>query len=95
MQAAGGTYATSIDNPITATSFVGLFVSITNWLAGIVASLAMLMVVIGGMQYIFSGGNEEKVKAANKTIIYALIGLIVVGGSYGLLRVVLEILGAK
>ncbi len=90
-QAASGTY--TLDNPIKAKSFEELFVGITNWLAGIIASLAMLMVVFGGLQYLFSGGNEEKVKKANKTILYALIGLLVVGASWGLLQTLLEILG--
>ncbi len=92
---AEGEYVDSIDNPITSNSFTGLFIGVTNWIVGIIASLATLMIVIGGMQYLFSGGNEEKVKKANKTILYAVIGLVVVGASWGLLQALLGILGFK
>ncbi len=95
VQATEGEFIESIDNPIEADSFVELFVGITNWIAGIIASLATLMIVIGGMQYLFSGGSEEKVKKANKTIFYAVIGLIVVGASWGLLKTLLGILGLE
>jgi hypothetical protein len=82
-----------IENPLEADTFTELFVGIANWVAGIVASLAALMIVIGGIQYMISGGNEEKVASARRTILWAVIGLIVVLGSWGLLRALLEILG--
>ena len=86
---------TEIEDPLGGGSFTGLFVGIAIWVAGFVALLAALMIVIGGFQYMVSGGNEEKVASARKTIQWALIGLGVVGGSRGLLQVLLEILGVE
>ena len=94
-QGAGWGDGGGIENPLGADSFTELFVGISNWVAGFVASLAVLMVVIGGFQYMLSGGNEEKTKAARQTVQWSIIGLMVVLGSWGLLQALLEILGVE
>jgi hypothetical protein len=46
---------------------------------GVVAVLAALFFLLwGGIKWITSGGDKEKVDGARKTVIYAIIGLIVV-----------------
>ncbi len=82
-----------IENPLSANSFTELFLRIADWVAGIAATVAVLMVVIGGIQYMVSGGNEEKVATARKTIQWSLIGLIVIVASRSLLEVLYAILG--
>jgi len=47
-------------------------------LALIVASiLCLVYIIIGGISFILSAGNEEKIRKAVHTIRYAIIGLIV------------------
>lgn len=47
-------------------------------LAMIVASiLCLVFIIIGGISFILSAGNEDKIKKAVHTIRYAIIGLIV------------------
>ena len=46
-------------------------------LLGIVAALAVLMIVISAFYFLFSGGDPEKVKKARDVILYAIIGLLV------------------
>jgi len=85
-----------IPNPLGPnSSFAELFVRIINWIVGIATTLAVLMVVIGGIQYMISGGNEDKIKSARKTIQWALIGLIILLMSWSLLRALLGILGVS
>lgn len=83
----------AIENPLSANTFTELFLRIADWVAGIAATSAVLMVVIGGYQYMVSGGSEEKTAAARRTIQWALIGLIVILASWGLLQALLGILG--
>ena len=84
-----------IENPLNANTFTELFIGIADWIAGIVALVAALMIVVGGFQYMLSGGNEEKVASARKTIQWSLIGLGVVLASRGLLEALLQILGVE
>ena len=43
----------------------------------IAAALSALFIFIGGISFILSGGNDEKIKQAVNTIRYSIIGLIV------------------
>lgn len=47
--------------------------------AYISGALAILMIVIAGFRYLSSGGNEEKMKKAKDQIIYAAVGLMLIG----------------
>lgn len=42
-------------------------------------AVAVLMIVIAGFSYVTSAGNEEKMEKAKKQIMYAVIGLMLVG----------------
>jgi len=44
---------------------------------GVLAALAVLFIIIGGLRYITSQGNPQETAKARDTIIYALIGLVV------------------
>ena len=39
--------------------------------------LALIFIVLGGMQWITSGGDKGKVEAARKKLTYAIVGLVV------------------
>ncbi len=82
-------------NPLRANTFTELFVGIVNRIVGIVSTLAVLMIIVGGFQYMLSGGSEENIKKARKTIQWSLVGLLIVLSSWSLLKVVLEILGVE
>ena len=52
--------------------------TVVNILSLIVGILAVIMIIYGGLRYISSGGSSEGVGNAKNTIIYAIIGLIIV-----------------
>lgn len=41
-------------------------------------AVAVVMIIVGGFRYITSDGNAESAKGARNTIIYAVIGLVVI-----------------
>jgi len=47
-------------------------------LASIGLGLAVIMLIVGGIQYMVAGGNEDKVKTAKKLIVNAIIGFAIV-----------------
>lgn len=50
----------------------------------ITGSLAILMIIFGGLKYVSSGGDASAVTSAKNTILYALVGLIVAVSAYAL-----------
>jgi hypothetical protein len=63
--------------------------TVINILSVIVGVIAVIMIIIGGFRYITSGGDSTKVGAAKNTILYALIGLIIVAIAQVIVRFVL------
>jgi TRAP-type C4-dicarboxylate transport system permease small subunit len=47
--------------------------------------LALLMIVIGGFQWLTSAGNEQAIKGAKEKIFSAILGLVIVLMSYVIL----------
>lgn len=44
----------------------------------LIASIAIIFVILGGYRYITSSGNSEAAEKGKKTVLYALAGLVVV-----------------
>ncbi len=67
-----------------------LVVAIAIILAG---TLSVFYIFVGGISFILSGGQEEKIKRAVHTIRYAIIGLIVTILSVTIIKIVGYIFG--
>lgn len=63
---------------------------IINTLSVIVGVVAVIMIIVGGFRYITSGGSDTGVTGAKNTILYAIIGLIIVALAQVLVRFVLS-----
>jgi hypothetical protein len=55
-----------------------LTATIINILSLLVGAVAVVMLIIGGFRYVASGGKQESVASAKNTIVYALVGLVIV-----------------
>lgn len=66
----------------TLNDFVRLFVNVAKWILGISGSLALLAFIYGGIMFLVSGGNSEKVARAKQIIIGAVMGLVIVLTSF-------------
>ncbi len=63
-------------------------VPIVNTLLMIVAIVAVIMIILGGIKYAMSNGDSGKVTSAKNTITYAIVGLVVAILSYGIVNFV-------
>jgi hypothetical protein len=84
---------TTFPPPITPRTAEELITAIINNLQGVMMVLAMLFIVIGGIIYITSSGNENRIKRAKAIITYACIGLAVALAGPSFLKQIQEILG--
>lgn len=62
---------------------------IVNTLLILISIVAACYLVLGGVRYILSEGESDQVKKAKNTIVYAIIGLIVIGLSAMIVNFVL------
>lgn len=62
---------------------------VINVLSFIVGIAAVIMIIIGGFKYVTSQGDSNNINSAKNTILYALIGLVVVALAQVLVRFVL------
>lgn len=70
---------TSCDDGGVATDKVnGILTDVINIFSIVVGVVAVVMIILGGLKYITSGGDSSNVSGAKNTIIYALVGLVIV-----------------
>ncbi len=70
----------------------GAFRQITNTILYIVGIIAVIMLIIGGIKYVISGGDSKKVTDAKNTVLYAIIGLVIAVFAYAIVNFVISAL---
>jgi len=55
-----------------------LLTNVVNLFSIVVGVVAVIMIIFGGFRYITSGGESSKVSGAKNSIIYAIVGLVIV-----------------
>jgi hypothetical protein len=76
----GGATAAGVDTCESADSkgleqLVTLVLNVMSWVVGVIS---VIMIIIGGFRYIISSGDTNQVQSAKNTILYAVVGLIIV-----------------
>lgn len=66
------------------TNVESLAFTIINYILGAAGLVAVVYLIIGGFNYITSGGNEETTKKAVRTLLNAVIGLVVIFAAYAI-----------
>ena len=61
---------------------------IINLLLFIIGAIAVIMVIIGGLRYVLSGGDANAVTSAKNTILYAIVGLAIAILAYAIVNFV-------
>jgi hypothetical protein len=75
----------------TTTDLMGSIGTITNTLIIAIGIISVIMIVIGGLRYVLSGGDQKGTTAAKDTILYAVIGMVVALLAYSIANFVIGI----
>lgn len=67
----------------------GIFRTVTNVLLFIIGAISVIMLIIGGIRYVVSGGDSGAVTSAKNTILYAIVGIVVALLAYAVVNFVL------
>lgn len=89
-------YAVDIYNPAPGffaswggnNTFAGILVFAINIGLSIAGLVAVLFIIYGGFQYMTSAGNEERAETGRRTLVNAIIGLVVIILSYVIVSVI-------
>ncbi len=69
-----------------------VILNMTNFLLGLASSLAVLVIIWGGVKYVTSVGNPEAVSEAKRAVKYALMGLVIAALSYAIVKVMVDVI---
>ena len=76
----------SLSGSITVTSIIS---TVTNVLIFFVGAISVIVLIVGGLRYVVSGGNASSVQGAKNTILYAVVGIVVAISAYAIVHFVL------
>lgn len=65
-----------------------MFKKVTNVLLFLVGAISVIMLIVGGIRYVVSGGDQGAVTSAKNTILYAIVGIVVAILAYAVVNFV-------
>lgn len=68
----------------------GIIKTIIDILLFLIGAIAVIMLIVGGIKYVVSGGDQGATTSAKNTILYAVIGLVVAIMAYAIVNFVLN-----
>ena len=84
-----------LPEPTTGASLGEILGDVIEALLLFAGAVAVLFLIIGGFRYVVSSGNPDQVEAAKKTILYAVLGLIIIFIAFVLVQLIQDYLGVK
>jgi len=79
--------------PATIQDLEIIFGNVVKVALGFAGIVLFVLLIVGGMKYITSGGDPKAVEGAQKTITYAIAGLILILLSFLILVLIKQITG--
>ena len=86
----GANAAKGAEQPTNLFGMGGMFSTVSNILLFIIGAVAVIMIIIGGLRYVTSGGDSANITAAKNTILYALVGVIIAILAYSVINFVIS-----
>ncbi len=81
-----------LNNPLGDRTVTDVIKGITSFLQTIAVTILTIMILLGAWQMLTSSGNPENFKKGQKTILYAIIGFIIILIANGIADIVKSIL---
>ena len=72
------TFSDPLNGSLGSADLRATVISIISWALGLLALIAVVLVIYGGFVWMTAAGNEENVEKAKKIISAAVIGLIII-----------------
>lgn len=93
--AAFATPVYAVSDPAKIADIVDILGNIISLLAPIAGIAFLIMLIVGGFQFVTSGGDPKAAGHARATLTFAVIGIILVVASWLILLLIENLTGAK
>lgn len=81
--------------PLTIQSVFGIITGLACWFTRFALVLMVVMIVFYGIKFMMSQGNQTKFDEAKKSFTWALVGVLVILGTYTIIATVANGLGSN
>ena len=79
-----------VPNPLGNREVPVIVGDLIKYILGFVGVIALVMFIYGGIMWMTSAGNQEKIKTGKETIVWAIIGMAFIFFSYAIVEFVLK-----
>ena len=79
-----------LDNPLGDVGIFDIVANIIKTILGLVGVAALVMFIYGGILWMTSAGNAQRIEKGRETLTWAAIGLVVIFASYALVNLILK-----
>lgn len=70
------------------TTVPAILVNVANWIVGIFSTVALIVLIFCGIQYLLAAGDGDDAEEAKRCLKWAIIGLFLFGGAFILIRTI-------
>lgn len=70
-----------------------LIANLVYWLILLVGTIAVIFIIVGGIRFIVSGGDAKKLDGARKTVVFSVLGLMLVFLSFFIINFIASTTG--
>ena len=78
-----------------ACDLLSMFLLIIRDILQVIPIFSVLFIIIGGFKMVMSAGNEERLAEAKRTVVWAVLGLVVAVLAFSIIAIVQNFLGAN
>jgi hypothetical protein len=87
-------YSVTLNNPLSVNTIPALITKIISGVGTFIGALATIMIVVAGILYLTSAGNQAKMDTAKKALYAAIIGIVIYLAANPIRSTICEVLGA-
>jgi hypothetical protein len=85
-EGSGGTWTNGSCTSKDGRTVTGTLRQVTNVLIFLIGAIAVIMIIIGGLRYTTSSGDQSALTSAKNTILYSIVGLVVAFMAYAVVQ---------
>lgn len=80
-------------NPLTFTNINDLFAAIVNVIIIMATPIVIFFLILAGFHYVTARGNPEKLQVASQSLLYSVIGGVIILAAVAIMVIIKDIVG--